>query len=141
MYEFLKIVHLLCACVVVGYLVYDVFVFSNLAKRRSEEEYKSLKRELLHSSAFVLGVAFLVLIASGIGLGSYYLSLKAPQSTLEKLLWLKVALVASLFVLTPFSIFYVRVLKKRDIFARYYHHLALVICLAAVLLAKFMFIF
>ena len=119
MYELLKITHLLCACVVVGYLVYDVFIFSRLAKGRSEAEFKNLKRELLRASALVLGLAFVLLILSGAALASFYLSLSVPQSALERLLWLKIALVASLFVLTPLSIFYVRFLKKRDVLARY----------------------
>ena len=135
--------HLLCACIVIGYLVYDVFVFSFFKKGRSEAEFTSLKRELLKPSVLLFAPAFLLLLASGAFLASFYMGgeLGFWQNATQKMLWLKLAVIASLFVFTPISFWYLLVLKKPDPFRRYYHHLALVICLGALIIAKLLFIF
>lgn len=139
-YLTLKIIHILSACVVIGYLVYDVFIFARLGKTRSKEAFKSLKREILKPSALCMGVGFLLLIGSGAMLGAQYFGgdLGFWQNDFQKLLWLKIALVASLFVLTPFSLYFIIIRKTRDPFREYYHHIALVICVCVVVVAKLM---
>lgn len=142
-YTLVKTTHLLCACVVIGYLIYDVFIFSRFKKNRSEAEFIKLKRELLKPSALILGLAFLLLLCSGALLASFYLggTLGWFESTFQKILVLKIAVVASLFVFTPISFFYILALKRSDPMRKFYHHLALFICLVALILAKFMFLF
>ena len=138
--------HLLCACIVIGYLVYDVFVFSFFKKGRSEAEFTSLKRELLKPSVLLFAPAFLLLLASGAFLASFhtdenFFSLHefALQAQIQQMIWLKIALVALLVICTLASFFFILVLKKPDPFRRFYHHIALVICLAALLVAKMFF--
>ncbi|STQ85182.1 trehalose-6-phosphate synthase [Helicobacter fennelliae] len=139
MYFIAKTIHILSACVVIGYLVYDVFILSTLKKTRSPQEFRELKLQMLQSSALIMGIGFLLLISSGIYLGSYYLGgdLGFLQNTFQKMLWIKIALVASLFILTPFSLYFVLVLKKPDPFRQHYHHIALVICILAVIVINF----
>lgn len=142
-YLIVKSIHLLCACIVIGYLVYDVFVFSLLKKGRSEAEFIKLKRELLRASALILGASFLFLLLSGGILASFYLNIEALtwenfflQNHIQKMIWLKIALVLLLLLCTLFSFYFILVLKKPDPFRRFYHHLALVICLFALIVAK-----
>lgn len=142
-YPIVKSIHLLCACIVIGYLVYDVFVFSLLKKGRSESEFIALKRELLKASALILGLSFLLLLVSGGILASFYLSVQSLtwenfflQNHIQKMIWLKICLVALLFLCTLFSFYFILVLKKPDPFRRFYHHLALVICILALIVAK-----
>lgn len=142
-YLIVKSIHLLCACVVIGYLVYDVFAFSLLKKGRSESEFIKLKRELLKASALILGVSFLLLLVSGGILASFYLNIESLtwknfflQNHIQKMIWLKISLVLLLFLCTLFSFYFILMLKKPDPFRRFYHHLALVICLLALIVAK-----
>ncbi len=142
-YLIVKSIHLLCACIVIGYLVYDVFVFSLLKKGRSEAEFIKLKRELLRASALILGTSFLFLLLSGGILANFYLNIEALtwenfflQNHIQKMIWLKIALVLLLLLCTLFSFYFILVLKKPDPFRRFYHHLALVICLFALIVAK-----
>lgn len=140
-YPIIKSIHLLCACI--GYLVYDVFVFKLLKKGRSEVEFIKLKRELLKASALILGASFLLLLVSGGILASFYLNAESLtwenfflQNHIQKMIWLKIALVALLLLCTLFSFYFILVLKKPDPFRRFYHHIALVICLLALIVAK-----
>lgn len=156
----LGIIHIFCACVVVGYLVYDVAVFSAFRKRRNEAEFKALKREILAPSAIVLGVAFAGLLASGFALACFYMDTsggiwrgflaliksgfagiithftQGDALTFQAKLTLKLLAISLLFVFTPISFFYILVLKKPDPMRRFYHHLALIICLIALILAR-----
>ncbi|MWV62902.1 hypothetical protein DCO58_01710 [Helicobacter saguini] len=152
----LGLIHLLCACVVVGYLVYDVLIFRYFKLKRSESEFKALKREVLKPSVVILGVAFLGLLLSGFGLFSFYVedgfleffksgfygildSVRNSKSlSFESILVLKLLTISLLFIFTPISFFYILVLKKPDPMRRFYHHLALLICLIAVILARFL---
>ena len=142
LYIIVKILHLLCACIVIGYLFYDVFVFSFFKKRRSEAEFKSLKRELLKPSVLLFAPSFLLLLLSGTFLASFYMGgdLGFWQNSVQKMLWLKLALIALLFIFTPISFWYLLVLKRPDPFRHYYHHLALLICLFALILGKILFL-
>lgn len=140
-YPIIKSIHLLCACI--GYLVYDVFVFKLLKKGRSEVEFIKLKRELLKASALILGASFLLLLVSGGILASFYLNAESLtwenfflQNHIQKMIWLKIALVALLLLCTLFSFYFILALKKPDPFRRFYHHIALVICLLALIVAK-----
>ena len=142
LYLITKILHLLCVCVVLGYLVYDVCVFSFFKKTRSEAEFTALKRELLKPSIALFAPAFLLMLLSGAVLASFYMGgeLGFWQNAVQKMLWLKIAVIALLFVFTPISFYYILVLKKPDPFRRYYHHLALFICLVALIIAKLLFV-
>lgn len=140
-YPIIKSIHLLCACI--GYLVYDVFVFKLLKKGRSEVEFIKLKRELLKASALILGASFLLLLVSGGILASFYLNAESLtwenfflQNHIQKMIWLKIALVVLLLLCTLFSFYFILVLKQPDPFRRFYHHIALVICLLALIVAK-----
>ena len=146
LYTAIVTTHLFCACVVIGYLVYDIFIFSAFKKKRSEAEFTRLKRELLKPSVIVLGAGFALLIASGASLASFYadenffsLQNLARQTQIQQMIWLKIALVVLLVLFTLVSFFFILVLKKPDPFRRFYHHIALVICLAALLVAKLFF--
>lgn len=156
----LGVIHLLCACVVVGYLVYDVLIFRYFKLRRDESEFKALKREILKPSVIILGTSFLGLLLSGFGLFSFHIdssngifqgifeflriglndiidSIKNSKSlSFESILVLKLLVISLLFIFTPISFFYILVLKKPDPMRRFYHHLALFICLIAVILAR-----
>lgn len=156
----LGVIHLLCACIVIGYLVYDVVVFSFLRKKRDEASFKALKREILKPSVILLGSAFVGLLVSGFLLASLYVETQngffsgwyallqngfrgiyawiSVGDTLDfyAKLVLKLVVVSLLFVFTPISFFYILVLKKPDPMRRFYHHLALAICFVALLLAR-----
>ncbi|TQR31377.1 trehalose-6-phosphate synthase [Campylobacter sp. MIT 99-7217] len=142
-YVSVKIIHLLCACVVIGYLVYDAFIFSCLKKNRSHEEFISLKRELLKPSVLILALAFFALIITGLMLASFYLggNLGFWQNNFQKILIVKILVVASLFVFAGISFLYILIFKKPDPFRKFYHFLALVICVLALILAKLLFVF
>lgn len=141
LYFIARIIHIFCACVVIGYLVYDVFVFSAFKKSRTDAEFTALKREILKPSVVVLGIGFVLLLASGVFLGSFYMGgeLGFWQNPTQKMLWLKIATIALLFVFTPISFYYLFVLKKPDLFRKFYHHIALIICIAAFLIANLTF--
>lgn len=143
LYIFIKIVHLFCACVLIGYLVYDVFVFGAFRKGRSEGEFIALKREILAPSVVILGASFVLLLSSGAILGSFYMGgdLGFWQNATQRLLWLKIASVALLFIITPVSFYFRLVLKKPDPFRRFYHHIALILCLIAFFIANLLFAF
>lgn len=142
LYTTLKIIHLLCACVVVGYLIYDVFIISGLKKTRSEAEFTALKREILKRSAFILGFFFLALLISGAFMAHFYLGFDVGfwQNNFQKILVIKTILVLSLFVFAGISFGFLA-LGKKDPFRRFYHLLALIICVLAVILAKLLLIF
>lgn len=147
LYTSIQTLHLFCACVVVGYLVYDIFIFSTLKKNRSDIEFTQLKKELLKQSVLVLGLGFLLLLISGAVLASFYIDENFftlqnfyLQNHIQKMIWLKIALVALLIIFTLISFFFILVLKKPDPFRKYYHHLALVICLGALIVAKLLFV-
>lgn len=166
LYLLLKILHLLCACIVVGYLVYDVCVFSYYKHNRTQEEFLKLKREVLKPSVLLLGTSFLLLLGSGVGLFSFYvdftngvfsgivgffkegfLQLSTALETFSfttldfrGILTLKICVVGLLFIFTPISFFYLLILKQPDPMRKFYHHLALVICFLALVLAKLLFV-
>lgn len=137
-YIAINIAHLLSACVVIGYLVYDIAIFSFFKKKRTAEEFTKLKREILKPSAVVLGCSFLILLISGTILGSFYLGEESGYfvSFFQKILWLKIIVILSLFVFVGISFFYMFVLKKPDPLRKCYHHIALFICLITLVLAK-----
>lgn len=143
LYALVKITHLLCACVVIGYLIYDVFIFSHFKKKRSQDDFTRLKRELLKPSVCILAPAFVLLLFSGAYLGSFYLGgeLGWFENTFQKILLFKIVVISLLFIFTPLSFFYILVLKRSDPMRSFYHHLALFICLIALILAKIMFLF
>lgn len=141
-YTAINIVHLLSACVVIGYLVYDIAIFSFFKKKRSAEEFTKLKREILKPSAIVLGCSFLTLLISGAILGSFHLGGGSGYfvSFFQKILWIKIAVILSLFVFAGISFFYMFALKKPDPLRKCYHHIALFICLIALVLAKLLYL-
>lgn len=134
-----KITHILSACVVIGYLVYDIFILRGLKKGRSQEDFTCLKRALLPRAAAVSGVGFVLLFASGIWLANFDLGGEwfELQSRFAKLLWLKISIAFSILIFTPFSLFFV-LRGKKDPFRQFYHEIALVICVSVVVIAKIM---
>ena len=141
-YFIIQTIHLFCAAIVVGYLIYDIFVFSAFKKKRNDTDFKELKREILKPSIMLFAPTFLLLLLSGVILANFYLGedLGFWQNEFQKILWLKIALVSLLFVFDPISFYYIFILKKPDPFKHYYHHIALVICLLALILAKILFL-
>lgn len=141
-YFIIQTIHLFCAAIVVGYLIYDIFVFSAFKKKRNDTDFKELKREILKPSIMLFAPTFLLLLLSGVILANFYLGedLGFWQNEFQKILWLKIALVSLLFVFAPISFYYIFILKKPDPFKHYYHHIALVICLLALILAKILFL-
>lgn len=141
-YFIIQTIHLFCAAIVVGYLIYDIFVFSAFKKKRNDTDFKELKREILKPSIMLFAPAFLLLLLSGVILANFYFGedLGFWQNEFQKILWLKIAIVSLLFVFAPISFYYIFILKKPDPFKHYYHHIALVICLLALILAKILFL-
>ena len=62
-YFIIQTIHLFCAAIVVGYLIYDIFVFSAFKKKRNDTDFKELKREILKPSIMLFAPAFLLLLA------------------------------------------------------------------------------
>lgn len=137
LYSVLKIVHVFSACVVIGYLIYDVFIFSILNKKL--DSIKAIKKLLMRRSITMLGGSFLLLIASGALMSKNYFDGKI-DSGIEVMLSLKILCVGLLFLFAPISIIF-RNFKKPDPFKEYYHHIALLLCVCALVLGNLLFVF
>ncbi|MGP1485005.1 MAG: hypothetical protein ACTTJC_02750 [Campylobacter sp.] len=85
---------------------------------------------------------FLILIISGIYMGLHYFGGESGyvQSSFQILLLSKVAILVLMCLITAVLIYFVMILKKPDPFGNYSHLIALVMCIAIVILAKLMWI-
>lgn len=137
-YDIFKSIHLICACFIIGYLAYDIFVFSKLKNSIKNEEFTVLKRMLLKNSVKFLAPSFLILLLSGAFLGYFHSeNFFSLENSMQKLILIKIVLLFSLILCVSISLSCIFLFKKQDPFKQFYHHIALLICILALILAKF----
>ncbi|WP_027327098.1 hypothetical protein [Helicobacter pametensis] len=136
MHFFWLCVHLVCAIIFVGYVFFDVCVYPLALKKLDKERCESVKKAYMRGSVFIFAGIFLGLLLSGVMLARFYeLSL---DTLFGWFLLLKLGVLALMFLLGAYSVFFVAVLKKPDPFKGKSHIIALVLCLIIVVLAKAM---
>ncbi|NLY04391.1 MAG: trehalose-6-phosphate synthase [Campylobacter sp.] len=140
MYFIALCVHIFCAIAFVGYLFFDACIYPFAKKNIDEEILTNVKKAYTKGSAVVLAIAFLLLLISGIYLGSHYIGIEKGFFSLpfQALLSLKLLTILLLFVITFISIYAVKIKKKPDPFGKYSHIIGLVLCIIIVFLAKAM---
>ncbi|MDU7071144.1 trehalose-6-phosphate synthase [Campylobacter ureolyticus] len=140
MYFFALFMHLLCAIFFIGYVFFDVIIYPFSKKSIDEKTYKSVKKAYTKGSGVVFGVIFLLLLISGIWLGSHYVGISKGffNSNLQIFLSLKILTIIFMCVITFISVYFVAILKKPDPFGKFSHLIALVLCIIIVFFAKAM---
>ena len=140
MYLFSLITHLVCAIIFIGYVFFDVCIYPFAKKTISPQTLEAVKKAYTKGSAKVFGTAFLLLLISGAYMAKDYLGGDHGwwQSDFQKLLLAKITVLLLMCLVTFISILNVTILKKPDPFGKFSHLIALVLCLAMVILAKLM---
>ena len=140
MYLFSLITHLVCAIIFIGYVFFDVCIYPFAKKTINPKTLEAVKKAYTKGSAVVFGTALLLLLISGAFMAKDYLGGEHGwwQSDFQKLLLAKIAVLLLMCLVTFISVLNVTILKKPDPFGRFSHHIALVLCLIMVVLAKFM---
>lgn len=140
MYFCFLVIHIFCSIAFVGYLFFDVCILPFAKKSIDEKILVDVKKAYTKGSAAVFGTTFLLLLISGVYLGSHYIGFNKGffSSNFQTLLSLKIITLFLLIIITFISVFYVRFLKKPDPFGKYSHIIGLVLCFVIVFLAKAM---
>lgn len=139
-YFLVVLVHILCAIIFVGYVFFDACIYPMAKKYCDEESMKKVKKAYARGGAKVFGLAFILLILSGIHLASNYIGGDNGWFTsgFQIILLFKIFLLIFMCLITFISIFWVFVLKKPDPFGKYSHLIGLVLCVIIVVCAKAM---
>lgn len=134
-------VHILAVIAFVGYIFFDELIYKRAYKTCPKEACDAVKKGFTKASALVLGLSFILILLSGYLLLSYYQinSFKElVSSAFGVFLSIKLFLILLMILLTGYSIFFIRVLKRSDPFKGKSHLYALILCVLVVVLAVFM---
>lgn len=139
LYPYALIVHMFCAIIFIGYLFFDVVIFSKAKKQLPNDVAQRISMAIGSVAVKIMPFCVLLLVLSGgmmvsnfIGKGSYF------DTNLQKILILKVALALVIVFLVVTTLTFKFILKKPAPFGNI-HTIVLAICLVIAFCAKFMY--
>ena len=141
-YTLVQIIHLLCAIIFIGFIFADIFIFPAIKKKLGEEIYNSVMSAMISRGIIIYPLIVIVLMISGGYMFNNYINSETGYFTtsLQMLLWLKVFLVLLIILGVIYTIF-CKLAKKEPVgFMKHFHAYALIVSLAIVIIAKFMFL-
>ncbi|EAL5740084.1 trehalose-6-phosphate synthase [Campylobacter lari] len=135
-------IHLICAIFFIAYVFFDVCVYRFAYKFQSKEDCDKIKKAYTKSSIFIFAGIFILLLLSGFYLLSFYEINSFWDffaSNFGIFLFIKLLLLITMLVLTFYSLFFIKVLKRKDPLKS--HLIALILCILIVICAKAMLYF
>ena len=141
-YTLVQIIHLLCAIIFIGFIFADIFIFPAIKKKLGEEIYNSVMSAMISRGIIIYPLIVIVLMISGGYMFNNYINSETGYFTtsLQMLLWLKVFLVLLIILGVIYTIF-CKLAKKEPVgFMKHFHAYALIVSVAIVIIAKFMFL-
>ncbi|MGG7048548.1 MULTISPECIES: copper resistance protein CopD [unclassified Campylobacter] len=141
-YPYAKLVHIICAIIFLGYIFFDVVIFSRL-KNILGDEFERVKAAITSKAIKIMPLCLLLLILSGGMMMSTWVGSKAGgyfETTLQTLLMIKVILALILACGVVFNLSHRALGKQPPKFMREnLHTVAFIFGFAIVILAKAMF--
>ncbi len=141
-YTLILIVHLLSAIIFIGFIFADVVVFPAVKNKLGEEFHTNMIEAIVGRGLKIYPPIVLLLMGTGGYMFTKYANSELGyfSSSMQILLMIKVFFVL-LIVLGVIYTMYCKLTKKEPIgFMNYFHTYALVLGIAIVVLAKFMFV-
>ena len=141
-YPILLIIHLACAIIFLGYIFCDVVLLNLVRKKLGDEWADKTWSVVMPRGRKIMPVALLLLIITGFGMITTHISFKDATffaSLPNTLLTIKMGLGLLIFVLAFASIAVWKFRKKEVFYAKYLHHLVLVLGVIIIILAKLAF--
>jgi len=141
-YTLILIIHLLSAIIFIGFIFADVVVFPAVKNKFGQEFHDNMIEAIVGRGLKIYPPIVLILMGTGGYMFSKYInsSLGYFDTPMQVLLWIKVFFVL-LIVLGVIYTMYCKLTKKEPVaFMNYFHTYALVLGIAIVILAKFMFV-
>lgn len=135
-------IHIICAIFFIAYVFFDVCVYSFAYKHESKEDCDKIKKAYTKSSIVILASIFILLLLSGIYLLSFYKINSFWDfftSNFGIFLFIKLLLLAIMLILTCYSLFFTKFLKRKDPLKS--HLIALILCILIIICAKAMLYF
>ncbi|MCV3430805.1 trehalose-6-phosphate synthase [Campylobacter lari] len=135
-------IHLICAIFFIAYVFFDVCVYRFAYKHQNKEDCDKIKKAYTKSSIIIFASIFILLLLSGFYLLSFYEFNSFWDffaSNFGIFLFIKLLLLITMLVLTFYSLFFIKVLKRKDPLKS--HLIALILCILIVICAKAMLYF
>lgn len=127
-YSLVLTLHLFAAIFYLGFMFFDVFIYSNTKKYTLAKTHQEMKANIGKVSIKIMPLLALVLLLSGV-----YLFV---SSSYGFIFHIKIALACVIFFIIIFSLFYRLVLKKPNPISKIAHKVILTCGILIVLIAK-----
>ena len=141
LYPFALIIHVFCAIIFVGYLFFDVVIFSK-AKKNLKQELRTEVQEVITKKAIkIMPICVLLLLLTGGMMMSKWVGSQIGyfDTTFQQIFMLKVFFACLIFIMVALSLSYKFILKKPNPLNKIIHPLALTLAILIMLCAKLMF--
>ncbi|MBZ7976809.1 copper resistance protein CopD [Campylobacter sp. RM12637] len=141
LYPFALIIHIFCAIIFVGYLFFDVVIFSRAKKNLSQELAQQIQESITKRAIKIMPICVVLLILTGGMMMSRWVGSEIGffVTTFQKIFMLKVAFASLIFIMVAISLIFKFVIKKPNPLNKIIHPLALTLAILIVLCAKLMF--
>lgn len=142
MYFIFICIHLICAVFFIAYVFFDVCVYRFAYQHANKEDCDKIKKAYTKSSIFIFAGIFILLLLSGFYLLSFYEFNSFWDffaSNFGIFLFIKLLLLITMLALTFYSLFFIKVLKRKDPLKS--HLIALILCILIIICAKAMLYF
>ncbi|WP_139470809.1 trehalose-6-phosphate synthase [Campylobacter armoricus] len=142
MYFIFLCIHIICAIFFIAYVFFDVCIYRFAYKHESKEDCDKIKKAYTKSSIIIFISIFILLLSSGFYLLSFYEFVSfwdIFKSNLGIFLFIKLTLLIAMLGLTLYSLFFIKILKRKDPLKS--HLIALILCILIVICAKAMLYF
>lgn len=141
LYPYAKIIHLFLAIIFLGYIFFDVIIFTLACKKVDEDSAKKMKQAIGKQAIKIMPVAlFFIIISGGMMVSSYIGSQNGYFDTsLQKFLVAKIALATMILAGVILNLSRKVLGKPPFSFMKNFHTFALICGFSIVLFAKIMF--
>ncbi len=135
-------IHLFCAIIFIGFVFADVVVLPAMKKALNEEEHQKVTNVISSRARMIFPLAVLILVLSGGFMLSKYINseLGVFNTSLQQLLMLKVLISLTIVIGIIYSLSRKLLKKQPHPIMKHFHKFVLIMGIAIVVLAKFMFI-
>ena len=141
-YTLILIIHLLGAIIFIGFIFADVVIFPAVKNKFGEEFHSNMIEAIVGRGLKIYPPIVLLLMGTGGYMFSKYINSELGyfSTPMQILLWIKLFFVI-LIVLGVIYTMYCKLTKKEPVaFMNYFHTYALILGIAIVIVAKFMFV-
>jgi uncharacterized protein len=141
-YTLVLIIHLLCAIIFIGFVFADLFVLPAMKKVLDEEGYQKVTNAISSRARMIFPFSVLILVLSGGYMFSKYINSQDGMfnSSLQIFLLIKVILALIIVSGILYSLSRKILRKQPHPIMKHFHKFVLILGIAIVVLAKFMFV-